>query len=80
MLKINKNQGFTLSLKTQVWKNHNGGQIDPPPLTPSFLGSMKDELGGKVMRELAALRIKTCSNLTDNNDEDKKAKDTKNVL
>ena len=32
---------------------------------------MKDQLGGKIMKEFAALRVKTCSYLTDNNDEDK---------
>ena len=32
------------------------------------------------MKEFAAFRPKTCSYLTDNNDEDKKAKDTKRVL
>ena len=31
---------------------------------------MKDELGGKIMREFAALRAKTHSYLTDNNNED----------
>ena len=34
------------------------------------IGLMKDELGGKLMKEFAALRAKTCSYLTDNNDED----------
>ena len=33
---------------------------------------MKDELGGTIMKESVALRAKTCSHLTDNNDEDKK--------
>ena len=40
---------------------------------------MKDELGGKVMTGFAALRPKTYSYLTDNKDENKKAKGTKNV-
>ena len=35
---------------------------------------MKDEIVGKVMKEFAALRPKTCNYLTDNNDKDKKAK------
>ena len=35
---------------------------------------MKDELGGKIMKELAALRAKTYSYLTDNNYGNKKAK------
>ena len=38
---------------------------------------MKEELGGKIMKEFAALRAKTYNYSTDNSDEDKKAKDTK---
>ena len=38
---------------------------------------MKDELGGKIMKEL---RAKTYSYLTDNKDEDKKAKATKKCV
>ena len=38
---------------------------------------MKDELGRDVMTEFAALRLKTYSYLTDENDENKKAKGTK---
>ena len=39
----------------------------------------KDELGGKTMTDFAALRAKTYSYLTDNNDEDKKQKTQKSV-
>ena len=38
---------------------------------------MKDELGGKIMTQFAALGPKTYSYLTNNNDEDKKTKTTK---
>ena len=41
---------------------------------------MKDELGGKIRKEFAALRAKTYSYLTGNNDEDKKAKGTKKCV
>ena len=41
---------------------------------------MKDELGENIMKEFAALRGKTYSYLTDNNDNDKKAKDTKKCV
>ena len=38
---------------------------------------MKDELGGKIMTEFVALRPKTFSYLTDDCEEDKKAKGAK---
>ena len=33
---------------------------------------MKYELGGKIMKEIAVLKVKIYSNLRDNNNEDKK--------
>ena len=33
ILKVSKNQGFTLSLKTNFGKTTGGGQIDPPSLS-----------------------------------------------
>ena len=42
-----------------------------------MIGLMKDELGGKIMTEFVALRPKTYSYLTDDCEEDKKAKGTK---
>ena len=41
---------------------------------------MKDQLDGKIMKELTALKFKTYSYLTDNNDEDKKGKCTKKCI
>ena len=38
---------------------------------------MNGELGGQIMKIIFGLTAKTCSYLKDNNDEDKKAKDTK---
>ena len=43
-------------------------------------GLMKDELGGKIMTEFVALRPKTYSYLTDDCEEDKKAKGTKKCV
>ena len=41
---------------------------------------MKDELGGQIMEDFVGLRAKKYSYLKDNNDEDKKAKDTKKCV
>ena len=41
---------------------------------------MKDELGGKIMKEFVGLRAKTYNYLKDNNDEDKKAKGTEKCV
>ena len=41
---------------------------------------MNDGLGRKIMKEFVALRAKTYSYLTSNNDEDKRAKSTKKCL
>ena len=40
---------------------------------------MKDESGGKTMKEIFGLRAKAYNYLTDTNDEDKKVKGTKIV-
>ena len=41
------------------------------------IGLIKDELGGQIMTDFAALRVKAYSYLIDNNNEYKKAKGTK---
>ena len=41
---------------------------------------MKDELGGKIMTEFAALRAKTYSYLMDDGNNDKKDKGTKKCV
>ena len=44
-----------------------------------LIGMMKDELGGRIMKEFIELRLKCYSYLTDDGNVDKKAKRTKNV-
>ena len=43
------------------------------------IGKFKDELGGKIMKELCALRAKAYAYLLDDDNEIKKAKETKTV-
>ena len=43
------------------------------------IGMMKDELGGKIMKEYIGLRYKCYSYLTDDGNVDKKAKGTKKM-
>ena len=45
-----------------------------------IIGFMKDELGGKIITEFVTLRPKTYSFLTDDGNEDKKAKGTKKCV
>ena len=52
----------------------------PTGKNKKVIGLMKDELGGRVITEFVALRPKTYSYLTDDCQEDKKAKGTKKCV
>ena len=43
------------------------------------LKTIKDELGGKIMKEFCALRPKICAYLMDDDSKNKKAKGTKKM-
>ena len=49
----------------------------PKGKNKKIIGLIKDELGVQIVKEFVELRAKTYSQLKDNNDEDKTAKDTK---
>ena len=58
-------------------------ELDRPFLkgkNKKVISLMKDELSGKIRKGLATLRAKTYRYLTGSNDEDKKAKGTKNCV
>ena len=58
-------------------------EVDSPLFTGKIkkvIGLMKDELGGRIIKEFVALRPKTYSYLTDDCKEDKKAKVTKKYV
>ena len=52
----------------------------PTGKNKKVIGLMKDELGGKIITEFVTLRPKTYSYLTDDAEEDKKAKGTKKCV
>ena len=51
----------------------------PKGKNKKLISLVKYKLGGKIMKELVALKAKRYSYLTDNNDDDKKAKTQKSV-
>ena len=51
----------------------------PKGKNKKIIGLLKDELGGKIIKEFVGLKAKTYSYLKENIDEDKKAKGRKNL-
>ena len=60
--------------------NYEINRALPTGKNKKVIGLMKDELGGRIMTEFVALKPKTYSYLTDDCEEDKKAKGTKKCV
>ena len=60
--------------------NYEVNRLLPMGRNKKVIGLMKDELGGKIITEFITLRPKTYSYLTDDGQEDKKAKGTKTCV
>ena len=59
--------------------NYELNKLLPKGKNKKLISLVKYKLGGKIMKELVALKAKRYSYLTDNNDDDKKAKTQKSV-
>ena len=66
--------------KTFDTSNYEVNRPLPTGKNKKVIGLMKDELGGKIMTKFVALRPKTYFYLTDDCEEDKKAKGTKKCV
>ena len=85
---------FVMNIKTKDFYKDISSDVDkrfdtsnyevnrplPTGKNKKVFGLMKDELGGKIITEFVTLRPKTCSYLTDDGKEDKKAKGTKKCV
>ena len=49
-------------------------------MNKKVIGTFKEELGGKIMKEFCALKAKTCTYLMDDDSEKKKAKGIKKCV
>ena len=71
---------FIINIRQKISKkrfdtsNYEVNRPLPTGKNKNVIGLMKDELGGKIMTEFAALRPKTYSYLMDNGNSDKKGK------
>ena len=80
-----KTEDFYKDIADDVEKRFDTSNYDvnrpfPTGKNKKVIGLMKDELGGKIMTEFVALRPKIYSYLTDDCEENKKAKGTKKCV
>ena len=59
--------------------NSESDKLLPKEINKKFIGLVKNELSGKIMRTIVGLVVKSYSCLISDGSEDKKAKGTKNV-
>ena len=59
--------------------NSESDKLLPKEINKNFIGLVKNELSGKIMRTIVGLVVKSYSCLISDGSEDKKAKGTKNV-
>ena len=59
--------------------NSELGRLLPKGKNKELTELMKHELGGQIMKEFVGLRAKAYSHLSNNSDQDKRTKRTKNV-
>ena len=85
---------FIINIKTEDFYEDSANDVEkrfdasnyevnrplPTGKNKKVIGLMKNELGGKIMTEFAALRPKTFSYLMDNGNSDKNAKRTKKYV
>ena len=70
---------FIINIKTEGFYADDVNRPLPTEKNKA-MGLMKDELGGKIMKELSALRPKTYSYLIDDDNSGKKTKGTKKCV
>ena len=80
-----KTEDFYKDIANDVEKRFDTSNFEcdrplPTGKNNKVIGLMKDELGGRAITEFVALRLKTYSYLTDDCEEDKKAKGTKKCV
>ena len=75
-----KTNDFYKDISNDDTSNYEVNRPLPTGKNKKIIGLMKDELGGKIIREFVTLRPKKYSFLTDDGKEDKKAKRTKKCI